>query len=159
MYVCLPLENIRKKSKKEPLHCIFCPSHKQETTLPVFEDEHIIIFPDIAPKAHRHYLVIPKVHLRDIDSLRYEHLPLLRRMAEAGEQLLRAESNGAPTKMGFHRYPFTSVDHLHLHLLILPYTAFWKRIKYEPLFSYKWYLPIDVAIRLLEEKAQISSTM
>lgn len=50
--------------------CIFCKICKGK--LPsdmLYQDDEIIIFKDISPVAKHHYLVVPKVHIKNTKSL------------------------------------------------------------------------------------------
>ncbi len=49
--------------------CIFCKiATKQIATKVVYETQNCMVFPDIAPQAPIHYLVIPKPHVQDLAS-------------------------------------------------------------------------------------------
>ncbi|GAB4287910.1 MAG: histidine triad nucleotide-binding protein [Methylophaga sp.] len=100
--------------------CIFCkiidgqiPSSK------VFEDEKIYVFKDINPKADVHLLVIPKIHIANLDDTREEHGDLLAHMMLSLPRL--AKQQGLDT--GFRTIINTGpgggqeVDHLHIHIL------------------------------------------
>ena len=51
--------------------CIFCKIAAGELPAQVvFEDEHLIAFNDIDPKADTHVLVIPKKHIVNLDDLK-----------------------------------------------------------------------------------------
>lgn len=88
---------------------------------PVFEDDHVLAFPDIAPKAPVHILVIPKGAYTDMDDF------TARASAEEIAALFRALGQIArDTGVGQTGYRVISncglnggqeVPHLHLHLL------------------------------------------
>mmetsp|Transcript_44422 Transcript_44422/g.92747 ORF Transcript_44422/g.92747 Transcript_44422/m.92747 type:complete len:166 (-) Transcript_44422:396-893(-) len=91
----------------------------------LYEDQQILCFRDRAPVSDHHYLVIPKRLITDASALIPADLPLLRKMVDVATQV--AEANGVadvPTarasgnlSLGFHRWPFITVQHLHLHLI------------------------------------------
>merc|ERR1719508_611650 len=54
----------------------------------VYENEEIVIILDKYPKAREHYMVLPRQDIRDIYSLRFKHLPLLRIMQAAGLRMM-----------------------------------------------------------------------
>lgn len=58
----------------------------------VYEDELVIAFEDISKTAKKHYLVCPKQHIKDINSLTKLHVPLLERMNKVAEKLLLANA-------------------------------------------------------------------
>uniref|UniRef100_A0A3Q3WRN0 HIT domain-containing protein n=1 Tax=Mola mola TaxID=94237 RepID=A0A3Q3WRN0_MOLML len=67
----------------------------------------LVCFKDIYPAAPHHYLVVPIVHIGNCHSLHRGNIGLVRRMAEMGRAVLHEQ--GIP--------PYTSVPHLHLHVL------------------------------------------
>ena len=96
----------------------------------VLEKERLVLFEDIAPMAKHHFLCIPKEHIVNINSLTKEHIPMLEEMREmATNYLLENYRNEGVTKdnivFGFHIPPFTSISHLHMHCVILPYNNFY----------------------------------
>ena len=100
--------------------CIFCKIIKGEIpSTKVFENENIVAFDDINPKAKIHILVVPKKHIESIKHLEESDKEL------AGELLLLAVKDIANDKnMEGYKIIFNVgreggqlVDHLHLHLL------------------------------------------
>lgn len=50
--------------------CIFCKlAQKQIPTQVIYEDEDFLVFPDLAPQAKIHWLIIPKHHVQDVLAL------------------------------------------------------------------------------------------
>lgn len=71
-------------------------------------------------------------------------------MKDVGSKLL--EENGADmtkTKLGFHDPLFTSIKHLHLHCLGLPYVNCWMHTQCLSL----WFTDVDKLIAKLKKKA------
>jgi histidine triad (HIT) family protein len=99
--------------------CLFCkivdgkiPSKR------VFEDERVLAFEDIAPKAPTHLLVIPKKHIAGLAHASAEDAPLL------GEVAVRAAAIARERGLEHYRLVVNngeeagqSVFHLHFHLL------------------------------------------
>ncbi|KAF4389520.1 hypothetical protein G4B88_006579 [Cannabis sativa] len=114
-------------------NCIFCKiASDSSTTTILHSDDKIVAFQDIRPSAFRHYLVIPKAHISTVNDLQKtaEDYSLVNHMLEAGRTLLSRDAPQCQYRFGFHRPPFNSVNHLHLHCFALPYTPRWKYIKY-----------------------------
>jgi histidine triad (HIT) family protein len=101
--------------------CIFCkivagvaPSRK------VYEDDRVVAFWDIAPRAPIHILVIPKQHIRSLDEL--EELPVETRAALLDACFKVAKQFGL-TERGFRVIANTGLDanqtvpHLHFHVV------------------------------------------
>lgn len=101
--------------------CIFCViSHgKDEETEILKENEELVCFRDIYPAAPHHYLVTPKEHIVSCLSLQMCHRRLVERMTEMAKAVLQEQgvNDLKEIKMGFHIPPYTSVDHLHLHVI------------------------------------------
>jgi histidine triad (HIT) family protein len=99
--------------------CLFCRiARKEIPAAVVFEDEAVLAFRDIAPKAPTHVVVIPKVHVERLAHATEKDDALLGRLlrtvahvaAQEGLKDYRvAVNNGAGAGQ--------SVFHLHLHLL------------------------------------------
>eukprot|EP00026_Physarum_polycephalum_P017436 Phypoly_transcript_18660.p1 GENE.Phypoly_transcript_18660~~Phypoly_transcript_18660.p1 ORF type:complete len:206 (+),score=15.41 Phypoly_transcript_18660:94-711(+) len=138
----------KQQGADAPLVCIFCHPSLCERT--IYEDEEIRVITDIKPKTFIHYLVLPKVHIESVEHLTAENLILLKKMIEVCENLLSQAAPNSPTKIGFHRPPFISVKHLHLHGMALPFTPKWRRVFFSPFFGNLWYLPADLAVDRLQ---------
>ena len=100
-------------------NCIFCKiASKKTPTEVLYEDSEYVCFIDHRPASTHHYLVIPRQHIRDPYSLTPEQIPLVERMAEIGQQVLRERGgNVEEARIGFHWPPFIFVKHLHLHVV------------------------------------------
>jgi diadenosine tetraphosphate (Ap4A) HIT family hydrolase len=55
-----------------PEECVFCQivsrKHKDSQTI-IYEDDTIVIFPDIRPAAVGHYQIVSKKHILNVDTL------------------------------------------------------------------------------------------
>jgi histidine triad (HIT) family protein len=102
------------------MNCIFCkivagdiPAQK------VFEDEDLLAFRDIHPKAPLHLLVIPKKHIESMANLVEADTQVMGRMMVLAGRL--AAENGSPdgfrTVVNTGRVGRQEVYHLHMHLL------------------------------------------
>ena len=77
--------------------CVFCSIVRGEApATKVFEDDHTLAFADIFPLERGHLLVIPKVHVENIDGLDEEtgaHLfRVTMRLARRMKQVLRPDA-------------------------------------------------------------------
>lgn len=102
------------------MDCIFCqiaagtiPSKK------VFEDDQILAFHDIDPKAPKHILVIPKKHLGSLADAQAGDQTLLGRLLLAVAEIAHEQGLGKGYRVVISTGPEggQTVDHLHLHLL------------------------------------------
>lgn len=101
--------------------CIFCQiASRQKDDDLVFEDEEIVAFRDIHPKAPVHFLIVPKEHIESINELGEKNKGLVERMVFLARKL--AEEYGV-SKSGYRlifnvgRGGGQIIDHLHLHLI------------------------------------------
>ncbi|MCG7407853.1 histidine triad nucleotide-binding protein [Paenibacillus sp. ACRRX] len=103
------------------MDCIFCkiiegsiPSKK------VFENEHVVAFHDIGPKAPVHILIIPKKHIATMNDVEGEDFALIGEVHKAAQQIAR-ETGVAET--GYRLVNNCGKDsgqlvfHIHYHLL------------------------------------------
>ena len=101
--------------------CLFCKIINGEITAKkVYENEHIIAFNDIDPKAPIHILVIPKKHIRSINELNSSDINLAGEIILAAKKI--AKDQGIDSK-GF-RVVFNTNDdggqtvyHIHMHIM------------------------------------------
>jgi histidine triad (HIT) family protein len=101
--------------------CLFCKIiNKQIDSEIVYENDYVVIFKDINPKAPVHLLAVPKKHVRsivEIDRLAQEELSgLLFSISKIARELdLDKEGFRVVTNTGISAGQ--SVDHLHFHIL------------------------------------------
>jgi histidine triad (HIT) family protein len=101
--------------------CLFCriaagsvPSTK------VHEDDLVVAFRDIAPRAPTHILLIPREHIPSAADLTEADGPMLGRLFAAAAELARSEGiadAGYRLVSNVGRWGGQTVDHLHIHLL------------------------------------------
>jgi histidine triad (HIT) family protein len=101
--------------------CLFCkivagdiPSTK------VHEDDVVLAFRDIAPRAPTHILVIPRDHIASAADLTEADGPMLGRLFATIAEIARLEGiAGAGYRLvsNVGRWGGQTVDHLHIHLL------------------------------------------
>ena len=99
--------------------CIFCKiAAKSIPADVVSEDEELIAFNDINPRAPIHILVIPKAHIKSIAHLEKNHSDVLAGLIYLAKRIA-GERNLEGYKLLFNvgREGGQEVDHLHLHLL------------------------------------------
>lgn len=101
------------------MDCIFCkivdgsiPSKK------VYEDEHIVVFHDLHPKAPVHVLVVPKVHIESLAHLDESHKEVIAhltlKLKEIAQQLNLKDGFRIAVNTG--KGGGQEVFHLHYHL-------------------------------------------
>ncbi|RCH99019.1 hypothetical protein CU098_008686 [Rhizopus stolonifer] len=134
--------------------CIFCNVRKTiEETRIVAETEHLIAFRDWSPSAKVHLLVIPKEHIATVKDLTQEHSTLIHGMLMLGKKLLKEHGfdpeDESQTRLGFHVPPFNSVDHLHMHVIGLPFKNTFRSLKYK-----MGYLCEDLARHCIKQVAE-----
>ncbi|XP_075940707.1 uncharacterized protein LOC142942316 isoform X2 [Anarhichas minor] len=114
--------------------CIFCLiAHDQDKETEVIKkSKKLVCFRDIVPAAPHHYLVVPKQHIHSCFSLQSRHIHLVEKMAEMGKAVLHDQgiTDMKDIRLGFHQPPYTSVDHLHLHVLA-PASQIYKDMEYK----------------------------
>ena len=102
-------------------NCLFCkiaagdiPSTK------VHEDDTVVAFRDIAPRAPTHILVIPRDHVASAAELTEADGPMLGRLFGTTAEIARQEGiadAGYRLVSNVGRWGGQTVDHLHVHLL------------------------------------------
>lgn len=101
--------------------CIFCKIIAKEIpTNVVFEDDDILAFKDIVPKAEIHILIIPKKHFSDIEAEGLEESKLLCKMISVAKNIAKIEEksrSGYKLVFNVKEGGGQIVPHVHLHLL------------------------------------------
>lgn len=100
--------------------CIFCRISAGEIPAQkVYEDEHMVAFRDIRPRAPLHILLIPRQHIPSMAELRPEHAALVGHLLVKAGDVVRAEgyADGFRTVANTGRVGCQEVYHLHFHVL------------------------------------------
>jgi histidine triad (HIT) family protein len=100
--------------------CLFCRIAGGEIPADlVLDDDDVVAFRDINPRAPTHVLVIPRRHIRDAHALTDADGPLLARLFAATRRLADEAGlrNGYRIVTNVGPDAGQSVFHLHLHLL------------------------------------------
>ena len=101
--------------------CIFCRIIKKEVPADIFyENQNLIVFKDIAPKAPIHYLIVSKQHIESINHLQEENKDLIGEMFLTAKKIadkLGLKDKGYKLTFNVGRGGGQIVDHLHLHIL------------------------------------------
>ncbi|CAM9620807.1 unnamed protein product [Lampetra fluviatilis] len=134
--------------------CLFCKiaNGQQEDCELVYQDEHLSSFRDIHPGAPHHYLVVPRDHVGNCKSLRRRHVALVNEMVRVGKEVLQRQGvsdlSDIRQALGFHWPPFSSVTHLHLHVLAPASQIGFLRLAYR--LNTWWFVTCDQLIKILE---------
>jgi len=101
------------------MDCLFCKIIKGEIPSDkVFENDQIIAFKDINPKARVHILVVPKKHIESIKHLEEIDKELIGEMFLAARKIAKEQNlEGYKLVINVGREGGQLIDHLHLHLL------------------------------------------
>lgn len=101
--------------------CLFCKiAAKEIASKIVYEDESVIAFRDLKPKAPVHILVIPKKHIERISDIGAGEASLIGKLFLAANNLARKkgiESSGYRLVMNCNKDAGQEVFHIHLHLM------------------------------------------
>lgn len=101
-------------------NCIFCKIiAKQIPTDFLYEDDEMVAFKDIFPKAKVHLLLVPKIHIPNLTALSQEHTTLISNLILRLPKLalLQSLDNGFRTVINTGSGGGQEIDHLHFHLL------------------------------------------
>lgn len=102
-------------------NCIFCDIvSKKIPAKIIYEDDLVVAFSDINPKAPIHILIIPKKHIATIDRLNRNDEKIAGGLIYAAQQIARNKKiakNGYRLVFNVRSHGGQVVDHIHLHLL------------------------------------------
>jgi len=101
-------------------NCLFCKIEKGEVPADrVYEDDDVVVFKDIAPKAKVHLLVIPRKHIDGLNDLLPEDQALIGKMMLLLPKLAKQQGldEGFRTIINTGKGGGQEVFHLHIHLL------------------------------------------
>ena len=103
------------------MDCIFCKIIKKEIPASIiYEDDNIIAFNDIEPKAPVHVIIIPKKHIPTISEIGPEDKELVGEILLVAPKIARQKGvseTGYRLIVNKGKDAGQTVDHLHFHLL------------------------------------------
>jgi histidine triad (HIT) family protein len=101
--------------------CLFCKIVAGEVPSDrVLEDEALVAFRDIAPRAPTHILLVPREHIPSVREVTKADGELLAHLFVTAQRIATEEGIAEPgyrLVANVGRWGGQSVDHLHLHLL------------------------------------------
>lgn len=103
------------------MDCLFCKLVNGDIPAKIlYQDDDVIAFEDIAPKAPTHFLVIPKRHISTLNDLTAEDAALVGKLpitaAKIAKDLGIAE-DGYRVVMNCNEQGGQTVYHIHMHVL------------------------------------------
>lgn len=102
--------------------CIFCKIARGELdTSFVYEDEFCVAFKDLSPQAQTHLLIIPKLHIENINGVNKKNSTVISKMFETIPKLMKKlEISDYRVISNCGKEAYQSVMHLHFHILAGP---------------------------------------
>ncbi len=100
-------------------NCIFCKIILKEIPSQlIYEDDDIMAFYDLHPKADIHFLIIPKQHLDSMLELQNKHIELMGKIMVKANQLAQSLGlSGYKTVIHTGAKGGQEVFHLHVHVI------------------------------------------
>jgi len=103
------------------MECLFCKIAKGEVPSDiVYEDDKIIAFKDIHPKAPVHILILPKKHIPSVNQLEPEDKELVGESILVAQKIAKeqgVDKTGYRLIFNIGKDAGETIGHLHLHLL------------------------------------------
>lgn len=103
------------------MDCIFCRIIAGEVPGEIiYQDERVIVFPDINPKAPTHLLIVPKKHIPSLAHLSETDSPLTGHMVNIANRMAKEQGiseTGYRLVVNCGEEGGQAVPHLHMHLL------------------------------------------
>jgi histidine triad (HIT) family protein len=100
--------------------CLFCKIAAGEIpAAKVFEDDQVVVFKDIHPKADVHLLMVPRVHIASLDDLDESHDAVMSHMMRLLPRIAKEQglNTGFRTIINTGPGGGQEIYHLHLHLM------------------------------------------
>ncbi len=102
-------------------NCIFCAiANKKSPATLEYEDEEIVAFRDVNPKAKVHILIVPKKHISSITKLQDGDEKLMGKMIMVAKKLAEKKGiadDGYRLVFNAGKHSGQVVEHIHLHLM------------------------------------------
>jgi len=84
----------------------------------VYEDDKVVVFKDIHPKAPIHFLILPKKHIPSVDHLEIQDKTLMGELILVAQKIAKEQGiEGYKLMINVGRDGGQIIDHLHLHFL------------------------------------------
>ena len=103
------------------VNCLFCKIVNKEVPAEiVYEDDKVLAFKDIHPKAPLHLLIIPKEHIPSVNHLSLGDRELIGELFLVAQKMARTEKvdkTGYRLIFNIGKDAGQTIDHLHLHLI------------------------------------------
>lgn len=99
--------------------CLFCKISAGELgTEFVYEDDKLVVFNDINPKADLHLLITPKQHIVSLNDIDNSHNELVMHIIKTMQYIAsKRKIKGYRTVINIGREGGQEIDHLHFHFL------------------------------------------
>lgn len=103
------------------MDCVFCKIISKEIPAEIIcEDETMVVFKDIEPKALLHLLIVPKKHVSSINHVEAQDKELMGELFVAAQKIAKEQGvseTGYRLIFNVGRDAGQTVNHLHLHLM------------------------------------------
>ena len=103
------------------MNCLFCKIIRGEIPATItYQDDHIIAFNDIYPKAPIHQLIVPKQHIATLNDVVTEDLPLISNTFFVAQQIakkMQLTEEGYRLIINCNAGGGQEIFHLHVHFL------------------------------------------
>jgi histidine triad (HIT) family protein len=103
------------------MDCIFCRIVKKEAPAEiVFENDKVVVFKDIQPKAPIHLVIASKKHIPSVNHLTREDRELVAEMIFVAKEIskkFKEAENGYKLVFNVGKGGGQMIEHLHLHFL------------------------------------------
>lgn len=102
------------------MDCIFCKiAAKEVPSEIIYEDEKVLVFKDLEPKAPIHILVIPKTHISSVMEINEENSEIISHIFKVIKKLSSKLNlqNGFRVINNCGKYGGQTVNHIHFHVL------------------------------------------
>ncbi len=101
--------------------CLFCRIARREASGKIiFEDDSVVAFEDLHPRAPTHVLIIPRKHIESLDAMQPEDEAVVGHLHSVAALLARQRTihqTGYRTVINTGDHAGQSVFHIHLHLM------------------------------------------
>jgi histidine triad (HIT) family protein len=102
-------------------NCLFCKiAQKEIPSRVVYEDDEVLVFHDVDPKAPVHVLLIPKVHISSMNDVGQDDIQVIAHLTSLIPRIastLGVKDNGYRIVINCGSDGGQTVGHIHYHLL------------------------------------------